>query len=292
MAVAFEAGPAERRFVRQAMRAPLLDADREQALARRWRDDADDAALRDLTGAYMRLVIAMAAKFRRHGPPMADLVQEGAVGLMQAADRFDPERGVRFSTYASWWVRAAMQDYVLRNWSIVRTGTTTSGKSLFFKLRALRARLGDLEGRLTKAARATIAAELGVEEGEVEAMAARIAAPDRSLNAPISDDGDGEETWLGRLPDERDRPDQHVQATLDGERRTGLVGRSMAALTARERSVIEARRLAEDPITLEALGARMGVSKERVRQIEQAALGKMRQAIEREVGDPVEAGLI
>ena len=153
MATASEAGPVERRFMREAMRAPLLDVDREQSLARRWRDGADDAALQELTGAYMRLVIAMASKFRRYGLPMADLVQEGAVGLMQAADRFDPDRGVRFSTYAGWWVRAAMQDYVLRNWSIVRTGTTASGKSLFFKLRGLRARLGDLEGRLTAAKR-------------------------------------------------------------------------------------------------------------------------------------------
>ncbi|HRD28668.1 MAG TPA: sigma-70 family RNA polymerase sigma factor, partial [Caulobacter sp.] len=162
MAVASEGGLVERRFMREAMRAPLLDVDREQALARRWRDEADDAALQELTGAYMRLVIAMAGKFRRYGLPMADLVQEGAVGLMQAADRFDPDRGVRFSTYAGWWVRAAMQDYVLRNWSIVRTGTTASAKSLFFKLRGLRARLGDLEGRLTAEARAGIAAALGV----------------------------------------------------------------------------------------------------------------------------------
>ena len=290
MAVASEGGLVERRFMRDAMRAPLLAVDREQALARRWRNDADDAALQELTGAYMRLVIAMASKFRRYGLPMADLVQEGAVGLMQAADRFDPDRGVRFSTYAGWWVRAAMQDYVLRNWSIVRTGTTASAKSLFFKLRGLRARLGDLEGRLTAEARATIATELGVEEGEVEAMAARIGGPDRSLDAPIT--GEGEENWLGLLPDERDRPDQVVEATLDGERRTGLVERSMARLTPRERAVIEARRLAEDPITLEALGVEMGVSKERVRQIEQGALAKMRAAIEREVGDPVKAGLI
>jgi len=290
MATAFEAGPVERRFMREAMRAPMLDADREQVLARAWRDGADDAALQELTGAYMRLVIAMASKFRRYGLPMADLVQEGAVGLMQAADRFDPDRGVRFSTYAGWWVRAAMQDYVLRNWSIVRTGTTAAGKSLFFKLRGLRARLGDLEGRLTGEARAKIAVELGVEEGEVEAMAARLGGPDRSLDAPIA--GEGEEDWMGLLPDERDRPDQVVEASIDGERRHGLVERSMARLSERERSVIAARRLAEDPVTLEALGVVMGVSKERVRQIEQGALAKMRAAIEREVGDPVKAGLI
>lgn len=290
MAIAADSGPVERRFMREAMRAPLLDALDEQRLARRWRENADDAALQALTGAYMRLVIAMASKFRRYGLPMADLVQEGAVGLMQAADRFDPDRGVRFSTYAGWWVRAAMQDYVLRNWSIVRTGTTAAGKSLFFKLRGLRARLGDLEGRLTAKARAKIAVDLGVEEGEVEAMATRLGGPDRSLDAPIT--GDGEAAWLGLLPDERDRPDVEAQRAIDGERRRGVIGRSLDRLTPRERLVIEARRLADDPVTLEALGARIGVSKERVRQIEQGALGKMRALIEREVGDPVAAGLV
>jgi len=275
---------------RKAMKAELLDAETELRLAYAWRDQRDEAALHRLITAYMRLAVSMAAKFRRYGAPMNDLIQEASLGLMKAADKFDPDRGVRFSTYSGWWVRAAMQDYVLRNWSIVRTGTTASGKSLFFKLRGLRARLGDLEGRLTAEARAAIAVELGVEEGEVEAMASRMGGPDRSLDAPIT--GDGEENWLGLLPDERDRPDQVVEAAIDGERRSGLIGRSMAILSPRERSVIEARRLAEDPLTLEALGARMGVSKERVRQIEQAALNKMRAYIEREVGDPVEAGLV
>jgi len=290
MAGAMQTDPGDRRFLRAAMRAPLLDADHEQVLARRWREEADDTALQDLTGAYMRLVIAMAAKFTRHGLPMADLVQEGAVGLMQAAERFDPERGVRFSTYAGWWVRAAMQDYVLRNWSIVRTGTTASGKSLFFKLRGLRAKLGDVEGRLTPQARAAIAVKLGVEEAEVEAMAARLAGADRSLNAPLTEGA--EEDWLGLLPDERERPDEATQTVIDGERRQGVLGRALDQLTPRERSVIEARRLADDPLTLEALGARMGVSKERVRQIEQAALTRLRGFIEAEVGDPVAAGLV
>jgi RNA polymerase sigma-32 factor len=288
--MASEAGVVERRFMREAMRAPMLDVDREQSLARRWRNDADDDALQELTGAYMRLVIAMAAKFRRYGLPMADLVQEGAVGLMQAADRFDPDRGVRFSTYAGWWVRAAMQDFVLRNWSIVRTGTTSAGKSLFFNLRRLRARLGDLEGRLTAEARATIATELGVDEAEVEVMAARIGGPDRSLDAPVT--GDAEENWMGLLPDERDRPDEEAEIAIDGERRRTLVGRALDRLSPRERAVVEVRRLADDPVTLEQLGREMGVSKERVRQIEQAALAKMRAFIEREVGDPVEAGLV
>ncbi len=280
----------ERRFMREAMRAPLLAADDEQALARRWRDARDDEALHELTGAYMRMVIAMAGRFRRYGLPMADLVQEGAVGLMQAADRFDPDRGVRFSTYSAWWVRAAMQDYVLRNWSIVRTGTTTAGKSLFFNLRRLRARLGDLEGRLSPEACTAIAVELGLDTADVEAMAGRMAAGDRSLNAPVS--GDADEDWQGLLADDRAGPEEEAGATIDDERRSDLVAGALAALSERERSVVIARRLVDEPQTLEQLGAQMGISKERVRQIEQAALNRMRAYISKRVGDPAAAGLI
>lgn len=280
----------ERRFMREAMRAPLLAADDEQALARRWRDDHDDEALHELTGAYMRMVIAMAGRFRRYGLPMSDLVQEGAVGLMQAADRFDPDRGVRFSTYSAWWVRAAMQDYVLRNWSIVRTGTTTAGKSLFFNLRRLRARLGDLEGRLSPEACSAIAIELGLDTADVEAMAGRMAAGDRSLNAPVS--GDADEDWQGLLADDRAGPEEEAGATIDDERRSDLVAGALATLSERERSVVIARRLVDEPQTLEQLGAQMGISKERVRQIEQAALNRMRDYISKRVGDPAAAGLI
>lgn len=280
----------ERRFMREAMRAPLLAADDEQALARRWRDEQDDEALHELTGAYMRMVIAMAGRFRRYGLPMSDLVQEGAVGLMQAAERFDPDRGVRFSTYSAWWVRAAMQDYVLRNWSIVRTGTTTAGKSLFFNLRRLRARLGDLEGRLSPEACTAIAIELGLDTADVEAMAGRMAAGDRSLNAPVS--GDADEDWQGLLADDRAGPDEEAGATIDDERRSDLVAGALATLSERERSVVIARRLVDEPQTLEQLGAEMGISKERVRQIEQAALNRMRDYISKRVGDPAAAGLI
>ena len=287
--VSSEPGVVERRFMRQAMRAPLLDVADEQSLARRWRDGQDDEALHELTGAYMRLVIAMAARFRRYGLPMSDLVQEGAVGLMQAAERFDPDRQVRFSTYAGWWVRAAMQDFVLRNWSIVRTGTTTSGKALFFNLRRLRARLGDLDGRLSPEASAAIAVEMGVDTADVEAMAARMNG-DRLLNAPLTADAD--EDWLGILADDRATPEDEVEIRVDGERRVGLIGRALASLNARERGVIEARRLADEPVTLEQLGVEMGVSKERVRQIEHAALTRMRTFIQREVGDPTLAGLV
>ena len=284
------ADPFERRLVREAMRAPLLAVEQEQALARRWRDAGDDEALHELTGAYMRLVIAMAGRFRRYGLPMGDLVQEGAVGLMQAAERFEPDRGVRFSTYASWWVRAAMQDFVLRNWSIVRTGTTSAGKKLFFNLRRLRARLGDLEGRLAPEACAKIALDLGLEPADVEAMASRLSAGDRSLNAPVS--GDADEDWLGLLPDEAAGPEAAAGQAIDGERRGALVVQALAVLSPREREIVLARRLSDEPRTLEALGAEIGVSKERVRQIEATALGRMRAWIQARVGDPVEAGLV
>jgi RNA polymerase sigma-32 factor len=284
------ADPLERKLLRTAMRAPLLAADDEQALARRWRQSGDDAALHELTGAYMRLVVSMAGRFRRYGLPMADLVQEGAVGLMQAAERFDPERGVRFSTYAGWWVRAAMQDFVLRNWSIVRTGTTSAGKALFFNLRRLRARLGDLDGRLSPEARATIAEEMGLDPEDVEAMAARMASGDRSLNAPVS--GDADEDWQGLLVDEGEGPEAAAGAAIDGERRRALMTEALSRLSERERRIVVERRLTDEPRTLEDIGAEIGVSKERVRQIEAIALGRMRSWIQAQVGDPVAAGLV
>jgi RNA polymerase sigma-32 factor len=281
---------AERRFIRRAMKAPLLAADHEHDLAKRWREENDENALHELTGAYMRLVVAMAGKFRAYGLPMGDLVQEGAVGLMQAAARFEPERGVRFSTYAGWWVRAAMQDYVLRNWSIVRTGTTAAGKSLFFNLRRLRARLGDMEGRLTAAARTQIAIDLGVEEADVEAMASRLSASDRSLNAPVTAGAD--DAFQDFLPDDRADPEEAASEKLDGQARERAVARALKVLNARELAIIKARRLSDEPRTLESLGEELGVSKERVRQVEHAALAKLRGALERDYGDLAEAGLI
>jgi RNA polymerase sigma-32 factor len=280
----------ERRFMSRAMGAPLLALEEERSLAVRWRETGDEAALHALTEAYMRMVIALARRYGAYGLPMADLVQEGAVGLMQAAARFEPSREVRFSTYAGWWVRAAMQDYVLRNWSIVRTGTTAAGKSLFFNLRRLRARLGDLDGRLNAEARAAIAIELGVSQDEVEAMAARLSAGDRSLNAPVSEAA--EMDWQDALADEAPLPEAVVMAARDSIARDGVLARALATLSVREQHVISARRLVDDPETLEVIGQRLGVSKERIRQIEGAALAKLKAAIEAEVGDPVKAGIV
>jgi RNA polymerase sigma-32 factor len=233
----------------------------------------------------------MASRFRHYGLPISDLVQEGCVGLMQAAARFEPEREVRFSTYASWWIRSAMQDFVLRNWSIVRTGTTSAQKSLFFNLRRLRARIGDVgEGTLSPAARARVAHALGVPEHDVDTMAARLSAPDRSLNAPLTDEGDGE--WQDMLADEGADPEAETMYAHDNAARADLVRDALRDLSERERLIIKERKLEDEAVTLEALGERLGISKERVRQIEGAALAKLRRALEARVGDPVAAGYV
>jgi RNA polymerase sigma-32 factor len=281
----------DRRFLKRAMDAPLLEREEELDLATAWREKGDERALHKLTTAYMRLVVAVAAKFRHYGLPFPDLVSEGNIGLMQAAARFEPERGVRFSTYASWWIRSSIQDYVLRNWSIVRTGTTAAQKSLFFNLRRLRALIKDVgSGALTPENRAYVAQALRVGEDDVDQMAARLAAVDRSLNAPFTEDGDGE--WQDLLADERPDPEANAMDKRDTSKRSQWLGEAMGRLTDREQLIIRERRLREDSVTLEKLGVRLGISKERVRQIEHQALTKLKKALTETVGDPEEAGLI
>jgi RNA polymerase sigma-32 factor len=264
------------RLVRNAMSVPMLTREREMVLARAWRDKEDEVALHELINAYGRLVAGMAVKFRNYGLPVADLIQEGNVGLMQAASRFEPERELRFSTYASWWVRSAMQDYILRNWSIVRTGTTSSQKSLFFNLRRLRAKIeGKTGGVLDDAGRHAIATELKVPKRDVDGMSVRLAASDQSLNAPIGEEGDL--SWQDYLVDERPNPEANAIATKDGETRSNWVKSALSELPTREERIIRARLLQDDTLTLEALGAELGVSKERVRQLEKRALGKLKE---------------
>jgi len=290
-AARFNTGNPDRSFVRKAMKAPMLEAEHELNLARRWRDREDEHALHELTTAYMRLVISMASKFRHYGLPVADLVQEGNVGLMQAAARFDPSRKVRFSTYASWWIRSSVQDYVLRNWSIVRTGTTAAHKSLFFNLRRLRAKIDDTgDAVMTAKNKKWVSEHLGVPERDVETMAARLSASDRSLNAPLAADSDAQ--WQDLLPDNSATPDQVVMAERDNAKRKKWIAEALDALNDRETLIISERRLTDDSVTLDALGKRLGISKERVRQIEQQALNKLRKTLTNIVGDPKKAGLI
>ncbi len=279
-------------FIKASMRTPLLSRDREFELARRWREGGDTAALHELVRAYARLVIATAGRFRSYGLPIGDLVQEGSVGLMQAAARFEPERDVRFSTYAAWWIRSAMQDYVLRNWSIVRTGTTAAQKSLFFNLRRLRARIDEMSGTtLSEAGQRKIAIALKVDVAEVESMDMRLGAADQSLNAPL---GTGEEDWQDLLADGRPSPEDVVIGLHDGATRSRWLSEALGELNPRERRIINDRRLREVGATLEELGRALGVSKERVRQLEHRAMLKLRQSMCRRTDRPadllVEAG--
>lgn len=269
----------------------MLEAEHELNLARRWREQDDENALHELTTAYMRLVISMASKFRHYGLPLSDLVQEGNVGLMQAAARFEPAREVRFSTYAAWWIRSSIQDYVLRNWSIVRTGTTAAQKSLFFNLRRLRAKIDDTgDAIMTAENKKWVSEHLGVPERDVETMASRLSASDRSLNAPLATDGDAQ--WQDLLPDESATPDQIVMEERDNAKRREWIAEALQVLNDRETLIITERRLSEDTVTLEVLGKRLGISKERVRQIEHQALNKLRKTLTKIVGDPNKAGLI
>ena len=270
---------AGRIMVRAAMAAPYLERDTEHELALRWKDAHDQYALNQIVIAHMRLVIAMAAKFRYFGLPVSDLIQEGHIGLLEAAARFDPERDVRFSTYATWWVRASMQDYILRNWSIVRGGTSAAQKALFFNLRRLRARLATgAEPLSNRALYLQVSTALGVSENDVAVMDARLSAPDSSLNMPLADDGNGAERMDFLVSDEP-LPDEVVSDAIDVERRSAWLKQALGALNARELRIIEERRLGDDSATLEELGTTLGISKERVRQIEVRAMEKLKVAL-------------
>lgn len=268
---------ANRSIVSAAMRAPYLERDEEFDLATRWRDRKDRTALNRLAAAHLRLVIAIAARFRNFGLPLNDLIQEGNIGLLEAAARFEPEREVRFSTYATWWIRAAIQDYVLRNWSIVRGGTSSSQKALFFNLRKLRARLARNGGQLDPHdIHREIAALMGVSAESVAMMDSRLSAPDMSLNAPLHESDGGADDRQDFLVDAEPLPDERVGAAMDAERRAEWLRKAMSVLSERELRIVRERRLREDSATLESLGESLGISKERVRQIEGRALEKLR----------------
>lgn len=276
---------------RKAMKAELLDAETELRLAYAWRDQRDEEALHRLINAYMRLAISMASKFRRYGAPMNDLIQEAGLGLMKAAEKFDPDRGVRFSTYAVWWIKASVQDYVMRNWSMVRTGSTSSQKSLFFNMRRVQARLereamaqgAELDGHQL---REMIAQEVGVPLRDVEMMQGRLSGSDFSLNATQSSEDEGRE-WIDALEDDAPRGDQLVEVDHDlAALRKWLVA-AMDKLNERERFIVRERKLRDEPRTLESLGEELNLSKERVRQLEAAAFQKMRKSLEANAAEVV-----
>lgn len=266
-------------YIRDSMSAELLEKDDEQALARAWRDNSDEAAMQKIIGAYRRLVIAAAAKFRHYGLPYGDLIQEGNIGLLEAINRFDPERDVRFSTYASWWVRSCMQDYVLRNWSIVRTGTTSAQKSLFFNLRRLKNRIAGAEGAhyLDEEGRQKVATDLGVSVRDVENMDMRLSGGDQSLNIMIGEDGDAELQSL--LPSDAPSPEEVVLGMKDRESRSKWLNEALSDLSEREQRIIRERHLTYEPVTLDRLGQSLGISKERVRQLEARAFDKLREVM-------------
>ncbi|TNC51902.1 RNA polymerase factor sigma-32 [Rubellimicrobium rubrum] len=277
-------GYADQHLSRTAMKAELLDAETELKLAYAWRDHRDERALHRLITAYMRLAISMAGKFRRYGAPMNDLIQEASLGLMKAADKFDPDRGVRFSTYAVWWIKASIQDYVMRNWSMVRTGSTSSQKSLFFNMRRVQARIereAQAEG-ITLAphqVRAMIAKEVGVPLADVEMMEGRLSGSDYSLNATQSAEEEGRE-WIEALEDDGVQAAERVEAHHDTDTLRQWLLTALSGLNDRERFIVRERKLRDEPRTLESLGDELGLSKERVRQLEAAAFGKMRRSLE------------
>ncbi|UWR15013.1 RNA polymerase factor sigma-32 [Sulfitobacter sp. M368] len=271
-------------LTRTAMKAELLDAETELELAYAWRDNRDEAALHRLITAYMRLAISMAGKFKRYGAPMNDLIQEAGLGLMKAADKFDPDRGVRFSTYAIWWIKASIQDHVMRNWSMVRTGSTSSQKSLFFNMRRVQAQLertasSNGETLDQHQMRQMISAEIGVPLHDVEMMDGRLSGSDFSLNATQSAEDEGRE-WIDTLVDESAQAADVVEESHDiAQLRNWLVS-AMGELTDREQFILRERKLRDKPRTLESLGDELSLSKERVRQLEAAAFGKMRKSLE------------
>jgi RNA polymerase sigma-32 factor len=273
-------------YIKTAMRQPMLERDDEFSLAKRWREDGDEKALHALVGSYTRLVVSVASRFRNYGLPSGDLIQEGNVGLMQAAARFEPGREVRFSTYATWWIRSAMQDYILRNWSIVRTGTTAAQKSLFFNLRRLRAKIEENGQPMSDTGRQWIADQLNVALSEVKEMEGRFAGADQSLNAPIKLASDDE--LQDFLPDAAPNPEDVVIGLRDAATRSKWLAEAIGDLSPREQTIIRQRRLLDEAVTLEHLGKELGVSKERVRQLEQRALNKLRASMLRKVETPAD----
>jgi RNA polymerase sigma-32 factor len=264
-------------YLQQIRRLPMLEAEREYALAKRWRECGDSKAADELVTSHLRLVAKVAAGYRGYGLPVPDLISEGNIGLMQAVRRFDPEKGFRFATYAMWWIKAQMQAYILRSWSLVKIGTTANQKKLFFSLRRTKSRISALaEGDLHPDQVKLIAQGVGVTEQEVVDMNRRLTG-DVSLNTPITDDG-GAGEWQDRLIDQSSNQESWLADGEEADHRRKALDEAFAVLDARERRIFKARRLADEPSTLEQLADMFGVSRERIRQIEARAFEKVQKA--------------
>jgi RNA polymerase sigma-32 factor len=266
------------RYLEEIRRFPMLEPQDEFMLAKRWREHGDRDAAHKLVTSHLRLVAKIAMGYRGYGLPISEVISEGNVGLMQAVKRFEPEKGFRLATYAMWWIKAAIQEYILRSWSLVKMGTTANQKKLFFNLRKAKSKISALEeGDLRPDQVKLIAKRLGVTEQDVVDMNRRLGG-DVSLNAPIRDDGDSGE-WQDWLVDEVSDQETRLVEDEESENRRKALGEALSVLNERERRIFEARRLADDPITLEDLAAEFGVSRERVRQIEVRAFEKVQRAV-------------
>jgi len=267
-------------YFRQIWSFPILDKEEEQMLALRWRDYRDVSAAHKLVTSHLRLAAKIAMKYRGYGLPLADLVSEGNIGLMKAVKKFEPERGFRLSTYAMWWIRAAITEYILRSWSLVKLGTVASQKKLFFALRKMKNRLNILDnGELSPEQAGRISKAAGVPADDVININRRLAARDLSLNAPMSNDEDGGVEFLDALVDERANPERQVAEREEFDRRSALLMNAVQTLSERERHIFTERQLRDDPVTLEELGQVYGVSRERVRQLEARAFDKVQAAV-------------
>lgn len=266
------------RYLAEIKRFPLLEADEEYMLAKRWQEHQDPKAAEKLVSAHLRLVAKIASGYRGYGLPVVDLIAEGNVGLMQALRKFDPEMGFRFSTYAMWWIRANIQEYILHTWSLVKIGTTSAQKKLFFNLRRLKGEMQEIgEFQLSAKTIKDIAVELNVSEHEVIEMGKRLGSPDQSLNVPLKEEGLDE--WQDWLVDEDSSHDIKIMDADESKQKNKLLETAMKALNEREFFIIQERRLKDPPATLETLSESLGVSRERIRQLEIRAFEKLQKAV-------------
>jgi RNA polymerase sigma-32 factor len=267
------------RYLDEIRKFPMLRPDEEYTLAKRWREDGDRDAAHRLVTSHLRLVAKIAMGYRGYGLPIGEVISEGNVGLMQAVKRFEPEKGFRLATYAMWWIKASIQEYILRSWSLVKMGTTANQKKLFFNLRKAKSQISALdEGDLRPDQVKSIATKLGVTEQDVVDMNRRLGG-DASLNAPIRADGEGEGEWQDWLVDDSSSQEYVLAEQEESSNRHAALREALGVLNERERRIFESRRLAEEPVTLETLSEEFGVSRERVRQIEVRAFEKVQKAV-------------